>query len=436
MTLRKTSLAIIGSILCAATVAARAPLVHDLQLTASPATLTVATGGLVTFTLTPLNAGTASAGPGTVKVTDIIPSGFTFVQATGAGWTCAPPNATCTNTGNVAGNAAFGVLTIKANATTAGTYSNFCAHVAYAGATVDQAPANNNPACATVIVQAQGHDLKMTMTIGGGPINVGDVVDFTLSPYNLGPGAVQAAEATVSFPVPSGFTVAQVTSPSVWLSCTTTSPITCHNSGTPTPGNSPFPQITARLRALTQGQYLATCASIAYSGAPADTNHNNDQSCLNLVVLPALAHDVQITVTQGIPGSPRVGWGLVFDLAASNVGPGSVGYRGVTVSGQLPAGFSPNTVPILFYWDCAASTGTSFSCDYIGPAVAAGAPFGQFQFATTVHTAGPFSFCADIHYNGLSPDTHPANNHSCVAGTVRPVPQAYGQQFPSNPIRH
>ncbi len=191
MILRSASLTIVCAALCATVVSARTPAVHDLQLTASPAATTVAVGGLVTFTLTPRNAGSASAAAATVKVTDLVPTGFTFVQATGTGWTCAAPNATCTNTAAVAGNTAFGVITLKVTATTAGSYSNFCAHIAYTGSTVDDVPTNNNPACATVVVQPQTHDLKLTMSVGGTTFNAGDVVEFALHPFNAGTGPVQ-----------------------------------------------------------------------------------------------------------------------------------------------------------------------------------------------------------------------------------------------------
>ncbi len=181
------------------------------------------------------------------------------------------------------------------------------------------------------------------------------------------------------------------------------------------------------------GHYQNICATIAYTGTPGDVNHSNDQACVALSVAAALAHDVQITATLFPATVHHVGNALTFDFAPFNRGAGSIGAGGVTITGSRPAGLPANSA-LQLDWDCSASSGLMFSCTYRGPTVVAMQPIGQFIFATVAQSAGSLTFCADIRYNGPTPETSLSNNHSCVSTSVVALPQHAARFGPS--VRH
>jgi hypothetical protein len=79
------------------------------------------------FQIAVSNMGTAST-TGTITVADTLPSGFTFVSAAGANWTCAAVSqvVTCTSAGPIATSAAAAniTLTVAVSGTATGTISN------------------------------------------------------------------------------------------------------------------------------------------------------------------------------------------------------------------------------------------------------------------------------------------------------------------------
>ncbi|TAA44076.1 DUF11 domain-containing protein [Pseudoxanthomonas winnipegensis] len=73
------------------------------------------------YTLTPSNTGTAPTS-GAISVVDTLPSGLTYVSATGAGWACSStaPTVTCTSTDAIANGASGNPITLTV-AVTSGT---------------------------------------------------------------------------------------------------------------------------------------------------------------------------------------------------------------------------------------------------------------------------------------------------------------------------
>jgi uncharacterized repeat protein (TIGR01451 family) len=113
----------------------------DLSITKSTSAPTAFGGNPITYTLAVSNAGPSPAN--TVSVSDTLPTGSTFVSATGTGWTCnnVAGVVTCTVATLPAGPAPVINLTINAPAVvSAGTLSNTAT---VSGATADTNPANN-----------------------------------------------------------------------------------------------------------------------------------------------------------------------------------------------------------------------------------------------------------------------------------------------------
>jgi uncharacterized repeat protein (TIGR01451 family) len=99
-------------------------------------------GRTTNYNLVVRNAGpSVAAGP--IKVIDTLPDGLNFVSAGGSGWTCALAgrDVTCTTAGPLAVGAALPAITLKVNASKAGTYVN-TARVS--SPTFDNVSANNS----------------------------------------------------------------------------------------------------------------------------------------------------------------------------------------------------------------------------------------------------------------------------------------------------
>lgn len=74
-------------------------------------------------------------------------------------------------------------------------------------------------------------------------------------------------------------------------------------------------------------------------------------------------------------------------------------------------------------WNCITNV-----CTRTVPAISAGSFFPQLTVTTTPTVAGLFTICGTISYipnPSVPPDTFPANNQSCVSGTVKPAPSAF-----------
>ena len=162
-----------------------------------------------------------------ITVTDVLPTGLSYVSATGTGWTCSASGqtVTCTNPSNLARGSALPdiTLTVAANndAFASGniaqnTTINNTASVAAAG-TVDATPANNS---ATDTVTILGSNLststKNVSDLNGGDANPGDVLRYTITLINS--SAVAATNVAVNDNIPgnvTGFSVVSLPSGAV-----------------------------------------------------------------------------------------------------------------------------------------------------------------------------------------------------------------------------
>jgi uncharacterized repeat protein (TIGR01451 family) len=150
------------SILSSFTVSAPAA---DVALTKTATADVVETGGTISYTITALNQGVASAG--SVVVTDPLPAGVSYVSSVASAGTASHSAGTVTWTVGDLGVGQSATLTLTATAGSVGSKTNTAA-VTAAG---EQNPANNT-ASATVIVSA-------APTVGG-PSIIGGKFTFTV----------------------------------------------------------------------------------------------------------------------------------------------------------------------------------------------------------------------------------------------------------------
>ena len=171
----------------------------DLAVTKAVNNASPLVGANVTFTVTATNNGPAAVT--TATVTDLLPSGYTFVSATPSKGIVRVRHRHLDDralTGTAPGNSA--TLTITATVRATGTYAN-TASISAVGVT-DPVPANNS-ATATA-TPALAADIAVTKTVNIPSPVIGSNVIFTLTATNNGPGAATGVQVTDL--LPTGYT--------------------------------------------------------------------------------------------------------------------------------------------------------------------------------------------------------------------------------------
>ncbi|WP_345147432.1 CARDB domain-containing protein, partial [Flavobacterium ginsengiterrae] len=168
----------------------------DLSITKVANSTTPSVGNNVIFTITAKNNGLYKATG--VTVSDVLPSGYTFVSATPSKGTWAAPTWTV---GSLAGGASA-TLQITGTVRATGSYANTAT---VSGNNPDGTPGNNS-ATATPLVQT---NLSVTKTVDNTTPNVGSDVTFTITASNAGPSG--ATGVTVTDNLPSGYTFVSAT---------------------------------------------------------------------------------------------------------------------------------------------------------------------------------------------------------------------------------
>ena len=175
----------------------------DLSLTKNVDNASPNVGDNVVFTITVNNDG-PSEGTG-IEVTDILPSGYTYVSDDAAGdyvsgtgvWTVG----TIVNRGNA-------VLNITATVNVAGDYTNVAEITAADNTDNDSTPGNGDltedDMDSSTVTPNPVSDIELTNVVDNGSPLVGDNVVFTITVSNNGPSAATGIEVTDL--LPNGYT--------------------------------------------------------------------------------------------------------------------------------------------------------------------------------------------------------------------------------------
>ena len=278
----------------------------DLAVTKAVNNASPLVGANVTFTVTATNNGPAAVT--TATVTDLLPSGYTFVSATPSKGSYASATGIWTIgalTGTAPGNSA--TLTITATVRATGTYAN-TASISAVGVT-DPVPANNS-ATATA-TPALAADIAVTKTVNIPSPVIGSNVIFTLTATNNGPGAATGVQVTDL--LPTGYTFVS----SLPGQGTYTSASGIWAVGSLAANASATLQLTAQVRAT--GTYLNTATRTA--STPSDPVAANNSATATVSPISGIA-----LTTDG----PLVGVGRSINGAAAIPTPAPAG--GVTVT--------------------------------------------------------------------------------------------------------
>ncbi len=287
----------------------------DLALSKTTSDPTPNVGETVTFTITLTDNGPDSAT--NAQVTDLLPSGLTFVSDT-------PSQGTYDSATGLwsVGTVSVGVrqtLLIEATVASANALTNV-ATITHADQ-FDPNPANNTAIAPDSPEQA---DLALTKTVDNPTPNVGSTITFTIGLSNLGPN--DATNVAVADALPAGLSLISET-PSEGTYDPTTGLWTV---GSVSNGDSQTLQIVASVMSPDATTNVAT---ITHSDQ-FDPNTAN-----NTATTTQTPQQADLALAKGVSdGTPNVGATITYTVTLSNTGPNAA--TNVQVTDLLPSGLS------------------------------------------------------------------------------------------------
>ncbi|OYO17574.1 hypothetical protein CGZ94_01350 [Enemella evansiae] len=360
----------------------------DVSLTKTASPTTVAPGNNVTYTLTAANAGPSVASA--VKITDVLPTGMSYVSATApAGTTCTESSGTITCQANSLAVGASIPITIVAKVA-ASTPSGQLVNTGRVSSTTTDPNAANNTASATVTIAPQA-DLQVVKTVLTNPVVAGQQVRFSIKITNNGPS--DAANVTLNDPSTTGLTF--VSSTTSQGSCSGTGTVTCQ-IGTIAAGASVTVTTTYLVAADRQAAMTNTATATSDT---ADPNQGNNTG--SVTVTPTTSADLQLSKTQS-PAQFNYGDAITYNLSVLNNGPSTA--RNAVITDTLQDG-------VTFV---SASSGCTINGRTVTCQVGDLAPQQTASVSIRVQTpaggSGPLTNTAQV--SSSTPDPVPGNNTS------------------------
>ncbi|MEC7265744.1 MAG: DUF11 domain-containing protein, partial [Bacteroidota bacterium] len=286
----------------------------------------------VRFTITVTNDGPSDAT--SVEVTDLLPSGYTYVSDNSGGnydeltgiWTV----------GTVA-NGASQSLSILANVNASGNYVNVAEITGHDQTDVDSTPNNNVPGeddqDEVVVVPNPIVDISVTKTVDEFIPEVGSEIVFTVTVNNAGPS--DATNIVVTDVLATGYQ---------FVSANASNGTYNPTNGSWTVGglaNGASETLDITVEVLPSGVYSNTAELTSVTeddldSAPGNNNEaEDDQQTITPVVVPV--SDLLLRKSVNVL-SPYVGQDVIFTISITNYGPSDA--TGVEIMDQLPTGYS------------------------------------------------------------------------------------------------
>jgi uncharacterized repeat protein (TIGR01451 family) len=387
--------------------------VADIAVAKTVSNAAPAVGTNVTYTITVSDLGPSDASG--VAVTDVLPSGLTFVSASSSQGSYDPVSGVWT-IGAIA-NGASKTLQIMVTVTQGGAIVNTATKTA--GNETDPDPSNNS---GTVVVNGPAliADIQVQKTVDNpAPASVPAVVNFTITAHNAGPSTATNVVVTDVLPtVPAGMSFLSAT-PSTG---TYTAGTGAWAIGTMVNGATATLTITATVTAA--GTYVNVAQKTGETEF--DPNTGNDQGSAVVVAGGGgspLA-DLSIQKTDS-PDPVFAGQPLTYTLLVTNRGPS--GATNVTITDPLPAGVS--------FVSAAASQGgcsgtTTVTCTLGGLAAGNSA---TVSLVVTALASGAPSVTNTASVAATETDPNPSDNTSTAPTTVIPVADVAIAKIVSNP---
>jgi len=369
-----------------------------------------------------------------ITVTDTLPTGESFVGASGVGWTCSAVGSTvtCTDPSTIIANTTAPQITLTVNvaSSASGTISN-TANVA-PGLTSDPITANNS-ATSTLPVQTSADlNISKVLTSPASGLTSGVDATYTISvDNNLGPSDAVLPQVRDVLPAGESFVSATGTG---W-SCTYASgTVTCTYAASTTlpSGHATAPiSLVVLVNSSTVGPITNTaivCSGTISSGSNScgggvvdngtpDSNTANNSSSAG----SSPSVDADLAITKSHVGDFTSGGDGTYTLTVTNKGPAdSVGTSAqpITVADTLPTGETFVSASAVD-WTC-ADVAQVVTCTYPHTIVAGtGAPVISLtvKVSSTVALLGNLTNTAQVTL-GVTPDPNPANNTATDAATI------------------
>jgi hypothetical protein len=256
---------------------------------------------------------------------------------------------------------------------------------------------------------------------------------FNVWVTNVGPPITFPAGAiTIDEVIPTGMTVSSVTGTG-WtcVPLSMVGPGTMHCTynlaGSLGTGVSLSSTMVVHYTTTGPGPFI-NCAIVGVgSSVGVDTNPSNDKACVEVTGTPV---DVGIVKTGATtPWCPAPFY--VFTITVTN-GPNPwPGTGNIVVTDTVPANMTFGPIPPPPPWSCPAGiipAGTTFTCTYVGPPLAANAnqvlpPIVIPATPTVGPPFPPYVNCASVAITPSSgyTDTNPANNNFCTPPVLKPA---------------
>ncbi|RIV44933.1 gliding motility-associated C-terminal domain-containing protein [Flagellimonas pelagia] len=286
----------------------------------------------VRFTLTVTNDGPSDAT--SVEVTDLLPSGYTYVSDNSGGsydeltgiWVV----------GTVA-NGASQSLSILANVNASGNYINVAEITGHDQTDVDSTPNNNVPGeddqDEVIVVPNPIVDISVTKTVDEFIPEVGAEIVFTVTVTNDGPS--DATNVVVTDALASGYQFVNAVASNGAYNA---------SNGSWTVGSLPngtSETLDVTVEVLPTGIYSNTAELTNVTEDDVDSTPGNnsetedDQQTITPIVVPV--SDLLLRKSVNVL-SPYVGQEVIFTISITNYGPSDV--TGVEIIDQLPTGYS------------------------------------------------------------------------------------------------
>jgi LruC domain-containing protein/uncharacterized repeat protein (TIGR01451 family) len=353
----------------------------DLAITKSVSNQTPVIGSNVTFTLVATNNGPSTATG--IIVNDVLPAGYTFVNASASAGTWSAPNWSIPSLLN----GANATLTIIATVNASGPYGN----TASITGTQPDPVSGNNSSTVTPVPLASA-DLSVNKTVNISSPAVGTNVVFTITASNSGPS--NATGVTVIDALPAGYVLVSANpSSGTWSAPNWT-------IGNLNNGASVTMQIVATVLAAGPYQNTATI-----SGNENDPNQANNTSSVS----PLVGSLTDLAITKTISNAtPNVGTSVTFTITATNNGPSPA--TGVIVNDMLPNGYTFSSASAsIGSWNAPVWT--------IGNLASGGS--GNLIIVATVNASGSYANTASITGNESDPNLD--NNSATVTPQIGAV---------------
>ncbi len=331
----------------------------DLQVTKS-GTNNVFAGTNFTYTITLTNMGPSTAS--SITVTDTLPSGVTFSNAT-AGYTLTNgiltwPIASFTN----GATTNFSVTVIAPN--NSATLTN---RVSAGGFEVDPVPGNNDGTSTNAIVTTTVTPLANLQATKVGTNNVfaGTNFTYTITLTNMGPST--ASSITVTDTLPTGVTFSSATAGYTLTNGLLTWPIASFTNGATT---------NFSVTVIAPNNSATLTNRVSAGGAEFDpVSTNNNATAANAIVTTTVTPLTDLQTTKTGPATVFAGTNFTYTISLTNMGPSTA--SSISVTDTLPSGVTFSTASAgftltngLVTWSIASFTNgatTNFSVTVIAP---------------------------------------------------------------------